>query len=106
MRTRETVFWGIYWASWGTGGMRWLHWTVQLMSLASGSLGALISPAIALYLVEAVLVPRVPYPLTVATFTPDQIRRLESRAMRWVLPKLDLTRSFSRALIRSPLEMG
>ena len=107
MRTRETVSWGIFWTCWGMEGMRWRHWRGALMSLGGGLAGpGRVSPAIVMYLVEAVLLPRVLYPLTVATFTPDQIRSLESRALRWILPQIGLPRTFSRALIGSPLDRG
>ena len=64
------------------------------------------SKGIVAYLVEAVLIPRVMYPLAVATLSPDQIRRLESRALRWILPKLGLSPSFSRNLVGTGSELG
>ena len=60
---------------------------------------AKISKGVVMYMVEAVLIPRVMYPITVIPFTPDHIRHLESRALRWILPKLGLTRSFARDLV-------
>ena len=67
---------------------------------------ARISKGIVAYLVEAVLIPRVMYPMSVAPFTPKQIQTLESRALRWILPKVGLTPSFSRDLLRSSMEWG
>jgi len=67
---------------------------------------ARVSKGLVMYLVEAVLIPRVMYPMSVAPFTPNQIRTLESRALKWILPKLGLTPTFSRDLLHSPLEWG
>ena len=67
---------------------------------------ACISKSIAIYLTEAVLIPRVLYPLSVIPFTPAQIRRLESRALRWVLPAVGLSPTFSRNLVGAPVEQG
>ena len=48
-------------------------------------LRARISKGVVMYMVEAVLIPRVLYPMAVIPFTPDHIRHLESRALRWIL---------------------
>ena len=67
---------------------------------------ARISKGALLYIVEAVLIPRVMYPMAVIPFTPNHIRYLESRALRWILPKLGLTRTFSRDLLGMELDWG
>ena len=67
---------------------------------------ARISKGMVMYIVEAVLIPRVLYPMTVIPFTPDHIRHLESRALRWILPKIGLTRTFARDLVGADLDWG
>ena len=67
---------------------------------------ARISKGLVMYMVEAVLIPRVLYPMTVIPFTPDHIRHLESRALRWIYPKIGLTRTFARDLVGADLDWG
>ena len=68
---------------------------------------ARISREILLYVVEAVLVPRVLYPLAVAGLSDDNIRRMEGQVLlTWVLPKLGLHRTYARALLRSSTAVG
>ena len=90
----------------GDGGDQMARLEQSIDEFGAGIRRARASKGIVAYLVEAVLIPRVMYPLTVATLTPDQIRRLESRALRWVLPKLGLSPSFSRNLVGMGTELG
>ena len=90
----------------GDGGDQMARLERSIDEFGAGIRRARASKGIVAYLVEAVLIPRIMYPLTVATLTPDQIRRLESRALRWVLPKLGLSPSFSRNLVGMGTELG
>ena len=65
-----------------------------------------MSPAMVLYAVEAVLTPRVIYPLTLAAVSAAQIDALESKVLGWVLPKLGLRSSYARRLVGSERGVG
>ena len=67
---------------------------------------AKISKEILLYVVEAVLLPRVLYPLAVAGIRDDQIRKMEGRVLKWLLPKLGVHRTYSRDLLHSSISVG
>jgi hypothetical protein len=67
---------------------------------------ARISAEVLLYLLNAVLAPRVIYPLTVAAVDIAEIDQLEGSVLNWALRKLGLHRGFPRKLMYAPVEEG
>jgi hypothetical protein len=67
---------------------------------------ARISRGLLLYAINAVLVPRILYPLTVAAVDAEEINSLERSVLKWVRRKLGVGPTYARDLIYSSKEVG
>ena len=67
---------------------------------------AAVSRGLLMYCINAVLVPRLLYPLTLASINPREILELESKALRWIRRKLGVPPTYATQLIYAPTHLG
>ena len=67
---------------------------------------AKVGPALLMYMINAVLVSRVLYPLAVASVEPETVDKLEGQVIPWVLRKLGIHGTYARALMSTDKSVG
>jgi hypothetical protein len=92
----------------GSSAVQWAKLQERCKEVESALLNTKTPAAVVKYIRQAVLMPRMPYPLTVVSVErpASTIDALERAAHRWLLQRLNLHKSFPKALLGADLLQG